>query len=50
MSYQCFYCEHEIERRQVHFVTFVNADIDHVEREEALCDECYQEWLEGIKE
>jgi hypothetical protein len=29
-----------------HFVTFQTDDAD---REEVLCDDCYDEWLQGIK-
>jgi len=46
MSYQCFYCTNETEENGVHHVTFHMANS---EREELLCDECYQEWLQGIK-
>ncbi|WP_202171387.1 hypothetical protein [Bacillus sp. USDA818B3_A] len=42
----CFYCTDEIEERQLHYVPFVSSN---EEREETLCHECYQEWLQGIK-
>ena len=42
----CFYCSNDTEEKQIHFVTFHVSD---QEREEKLCDECYQEWLLGIK-
>ncbi|MCH1627757.1 hypothetical protein [Fredinandcohnia quinoae] len=47
MSSNCFYCEHPFEDQKFHYVAFVNVD---TEREEVLCGECYQEWLEGIKD
>ncbi|WP_243298432.1 hypothetical protein [Bacillus litorisediminis] len=47
MAEQCFYCLREVDDNQLHFVTFL-ASMN--EREEALCNECYQEWLQGIKE
>ncbi|MET3698506.1 hypothetical protein SAMN05877753_109146 [Bacillus oleivorans] len=47
MAEQCFYCTKEVDDNQLHFVTFLSS---MSEREETLCDECYQEWLQGIKE
>ncbi|MDQ0338919.1 hypothetical protein J2S00_001705 [Caldalkalibacillus uzonensis] len=47
MSYLCFYCDYEVDPEEVHFVMFQIMD---AEREEALCEHCYAEWLEGIKE
>ncbi|MEH7117028.1 hypothetical protein V7128_06330 [Neobacillus vireti] len=46
MAETCFYCTEEIEERQLHYVPFVSLN---KERDEALCDECYREWLHGIK-
>lgn len=46
MSYRCFYCDHEIDPYEMHMVTL---NIMDDERDEFLCDECYQEWLEGLK-
>jgi hypothetical protein len=45
MNETCFYCQRECEE-QVYYVSFYAG---HEEREEALCPECYQEWLHGIK-
>jgi hypothetical protein len=47
MAYQCFYCENDIQHEELHMVSFFKED--H-ELEETLCDTCYSEWLEGIKE
>ncbi|MGC5327646.1 hypothetical protein [Brevibacillus sp. SYSU BS000544] len=44
MSYTCYHCEHETEN--VHMITFFHNQQD---RDELLCDECYQEWLHAIK-
>ncbi|MGZ9815680.1 hypothetical protein ACXM0N_07090 [Peribacillus simplex] len=33
-------------KKKIHVVTFQVTDTD---RNEMLCDECYQEWLQGIK-
>ncbi len=46
MSQKCFYCTNDTKENEIHLVTFQVAQID---REEILCDECYQEWLQGIK-
>lgn len=46
MLEKCFYCTTEIEERQLHYVSFVSSN---QERNESLCDECYKEWLEGLK-
>lgn len=47
MSSQCFYCEDELnEESRNHYVSFQSANI---ERDEILCPDCYQEWLQGIK-
>jgi uncharacterized CHY-type Zn-finger protein len=46
MSQTCFYCTNETEDHQMHHVTF---QVTNMDREEILCDECYQEWLQGIK-
>ncbi|MCQ6279550.1 hypothetical protein [Bacillus sp. EB600] len=46
MSHKCFYCTNDIEENEIHFVTF---DMTTIEKEEVLCHECYQEWLQGIK-
>lgn len=42
----CFYCDNEIDKNEAKFVTFYHYDYNH---DEALCDECYSQWLEGIK-
>lgn len=42
----CFYCSNETNEKEVHYVSF---HVSNTDREEALCDECYQEWLQGIK-
>lgn len=47
MGEKCFYCSREADDYQFHYVTF---QASNTEREEQLCDECYQEWLHGIKE
>ncbi|WP_170971559.1 hypothetical protein [Peribacillus simplex] len=46
MTHQCFYCSDVTEDKKIHVVTFQVTDTD---RNEMLCDECYQEWLQGIK-
>jgi hypothetical protein len=46
MSQKCFYCTDDKEENEIHLVTF---QVSHMDREEILCDECYQEWLQGIK-
>ncbi|WP_394238966.1 hypothetical protein [Niallia oryzisoli] len=46
MSQQCFYCANDTEKDVIHHVTF---HVSNSEREELLCEECYQEWLQGIK-
>ncbi|MEH7304635.1 hypothetical protein [Neobacillus drentensis] len=46
MPEKCFYCANEIEERQLHYVSFISSN---QERDELLCAECYQEWLEGLK-
>ncbi|WP_195891949.1 hypothetical protein [Neobacillus dielmonensis] len=46
MSEKCFYCSNDIEENQLHLVSFITSN---EERNESLCDECYQEWLHGIK-
>jgi hypothetical protein len=46
MPEKCFYCTTDIEERQLHYVSFVSSN---KERDESLCDECYQEWLHGLK-
>ncbi|MDP4106851.1 MAG: hypothetical protein Q8935_18100 [Bacillota bacterium] len=45
MSHKCFYCSNDIKENQIHFVTF---HVTNNEKEETLCHECYQEWLQGI--
>jgi hypothetical protein len=46
MGHTCFYCTNEIEEGKLHEVTFFASN---TEREEKLCQECYQEWLQGVK-
>jgi len=46
MPETCFYCINEIEEKQLHHVTFLTSNR---EKDETLCDECYQEWLQGMK-
>lgn len=46
MPEKCFYCTNDIEERQLHYVSFISSN---KERDESLCDECYQEWLQGVK-
>lgn len=46
MPTKCFYCTYEKEEHELHYVPFIAGN---VEKEEILCDECYQEWLQGIK-
>jgi hypothetical protein len=46
MAEKCFYCINEIEENKLHVVSFLTAN---AERDEPLCDECYQEWLHGLK-
>lgn len=45
MNETCFYCQCECDDN-VHYVSFHAND---EECEEALCLECYQEWLQGMK-
>ncbi len=47
MENQCFYCDIDIENGQVYQITFF---LDQSEHDKSLCDVCYAEWLEGIKE
>ncbi|GAA0322500.1 hypothetical protein GCM10008967_11240 [Bacillus carboniphilus] len=47
MSDKCFYCSKENAENEFHYVTFQSSTI---EREEKLCDDCYEDWLHGIKE
>jgi hypothetical protein len=46
MFQKCFYCSNDTEENNIHFVTF---QVTNTDKEEVLCDECYQEWLQGIK-
>ncbi|MBM7655639.1 hypothetical protein [Neobacillus cucumis] len=46
MVEKCFYCTDDIEEKQFHIVPFVTMN---EERDETLCNDCYKEWLEGIK-
>ncbi|WP_172799244.1 hypothetical protein [Bacillus sp. FJAT-29814] len=46
MSEKCFYCTDELDERQRHFVSFVSSN---QERDEILCPDCYQDWLQGLK-
>ena len=46
MSQTCFYCTNQTEEKEKHFVTF---HVTNTAKEEILCDECYQEWLHGMK-
>lgn len=47
MKSTCFYCDYEIDEKKIHYISFFH---EAMEREEMLCDGCYSEWLEGIKE
>ncbi|HJV47476.1 MAG TPA: hypothetical protein VJ824_17290 [Bacillota bacterium] len=44
MSYSCYYCDHETE--SIHSITLYH---DSTEKNELLCDECYDEWLASMK-
>ncbi|MFC4769645.1 hypothetical protein [Effusibacillus consociatus] len=44
MNDTCYHCEHEIDKP--HSVTFYEGN---EERNELLCDSCYDEWLASIK-
>jgi len=47
MTNKCFYCESHIDGQdEIHEVSFYT---NNQEREEQLCPDCYQEWLQGIK-
>lgn len=46
MPEKCFYCTDEIEERKIHYVSFFTSN---TEKDEPLCDECYREWLHGVK-
>jgi hypothetical protein len=46
MFQKCFYCSNDTEESRIHLVTF---QVTNTDKEEVLCDECYQEWLQGIK-
>ncbi|MBD1379417.1 hypothetical protein [Metabacillus arenae] len=47
MENNCFYCDYKVDERKHHYITFFK---DGSETEELLCNACYEEWLEGIKE
>lgn len=44
MHEQCFYCEEEL--ASIYSAMFILQN-EHIEKE--LCEECYKEWLQGIK-
>lgn len=46
MNQTCFYCTNDMEDKETHHVTF---HVSQTEPDETLCDECYREWLQGIK-
>jgi hypothetical protein len=46
MEENCFYCGEEINDRFSHGL-FIHQN-EHVDK--TLCQDCYKEWLEGIKE
>ena len=46
MSQKCFYCSNDKEENEIHHVIF---QVTNMDRDEPLCNECYQEWLQGIK-
>lgn len=46
MRQKCFYCSNDTEENKTHLVSF---QVTNIDKEEILCDECYQEWLQGIK-
>jgi hypothetical protein len=47
MPEKCFYCESNMDGQEtIHQVSFY---ANNEEREETLCPDCYQEWLQGIK-
>lgn len=46
MSESCFYCMRPMEENEWHFATFQVSDTD---LEEVLCDDCYDDWLQGIQ-
>ena len=46
-QYSCYYCGQKIEEGHVHMTHLYEAEHP---QDEPLCDECYGEWLEGIKE
>lgn len=45
MEYTCFHCDHTVSN--VRQVTFYEGDHEH---DELLCEDCYSEWLESIKD
>ena len=45
MSHKMFLLTNDTGENKIHLVTF---QVAHIDREEILCDECYQEWLQGI--
>ncbi|WP_017727622.1 hypothetical protein [Halalkalibacterium ligniniphilum] len=47
MDVQCFYCSERIEEKN-QFVASFFLQQEHVDK--PLCEECYKEWLEGMKE
>jgi hypothetical protein len=47
MEENCFYCDYEIEKGKMHHISFFKNNEEHAKQ---LCDVCYSEWLEGIKE
>lgn len=46
-TFQCFYCGEKIEPGHVHITHLYESEHP---KDEPLCDDCYSEWLEGIKE
>ncbi|WP_202595415.1 hypothetical protein [Halalkalibacter okhensis] len=46
MEDHCFYCHDEVNERFSHGL-FIHQN-EHVDK--ALCQDCYKEWLEGMKE
>lgn len=47
MDQTCFYCDNQMSEKNAHHVSFL---IDAADRNETLCDICYKDWLEGIKD
>lgn len=46
MDSQCYYCQHDAGDK-VYYITIYEVDDEH---DEPLCDSCYKDWLESMKD